>query len=169
MRFVLIGMPGCGKSCMGRHLARRLKIKNIDADRLIEKNCGKPLQELINEVGNEEFRRIEEQTLLSIKDDNVIISTGGSAVYSTRAMTAFRENSKIIYLKCSYRTIERRLGDFSRRGVVLKPGQTLRDLYNERVPLYEKYAHITQSCDGEAYSRYQRELQEKIAPLLNEE
>ena len=168
MRFVLIGMPGCGKSCMGRHLASKLKIKNIDADKLIEKNCGKPLQELIDEIGTEQFRRIEEEALLSITEDNVIISTGGSAVYSKRAMEAYRENAKIIYLKCSYRTIERRLGDFSRRGIVLRPGQTLRDLYNERVPLYESYAHITVDCDGEAYSRYQREAQRIITELLND-
>ncbi|MBR2343544.1 MAG: shikimate kinase [Clostridia bacterium] len=166
MNFVLIGMPGSGKSCMGRALARKLKIKNIDTDRVIEERVGKALQTLIDEVGVDRFRELEEETLLSIEAENSILSTGGSAVYSKRAMEKFHSEATVIYLKCSYRTIEKRIGDFSKRGVVLRPGQTLRDLYDERVPLYEKYAHVTVNCDGEAYSRYIADAVRKIKELM---
>ena len=166
MNFVLIGMPGSGKSCMGRALARKLKIKNIDTDRVIEERVGKGLQTLIDEVGVDRFRELEEETLLSIETENSILSTGGSAVYSKRAMEKFHSEATVIYLKCSYRTIEKRIGDFSKRGVVLRPGQTLRDLYDERVPLYEKYAHVTVNCDGEAYSRYIADAVRKIKELM---
>ncbi|MBE6534906.1 MAG: shikimate kinase [Ruminococcaceae bacterium] len=168
MRFVLIGMPGCGKSCMGRALQSKLKIRTIDTDKVIEQRQGKKLCEIIDELGLEGFKKLEEETLISLTEDNVIFSTGGSAIYYSRAMEHFKETAKIIYLKCSYKTIERRLGDFSKRGVVLKPGQTLLDLYNERAPLYEKYADAVVNCDGNAYPRYQSEAIKIINGFLSE-
>ena len=155
MVITFIGMPGSGKSCMGRAMAGKLKMKLIDSDKLIEKRCGKKLQELIDELGVDEFRRIEEETLLSITGDNLIISTGGSAVYSDAGMRHLKELGKVFYLFCSYETVRKRIGDFSKRGIVLKPGQTILDLYNERAPLYKKYADVTILCDGEAYPQYQ--------------
>ena len=155
MVVTLIGMPGCGKSCMGRALAGKLKMKLIDSDKLIEKIHGKKLQEIIDERGVDEFRRIEEQVISSIEGDNLIISTGGSAVYSDAAMQHLRSIGKVIYLYCSYETVKTRVGDFSKRGVVLREGQTLKDLYEERVPLYRKYADVTILCDGNAYPQYQ--------------
>ena len=155
MVITFIGMPGSGKSCMGRAMAGKLKMKLIDSDKLIEKRCGKKLQELIDEVGVDEFRRIEEETLLSISGDNLIISTGGSAVYSDAGMRHLKELGKVFYLFCSCDTVKKRIGDFSKRGIVLKPGQTISDLYNERAPLYKKYADVTILCDGEAYPQYQ--------------
>ena len=155
MVITLIGMPGCGKSCMGRAIAGKLKMKLIDSDKLIERRSGKKLQELIDELGVEEFRRIEEETLLSIEGDNLIISTGGSAVYSEAGMKHLRELGKVFYLFCSAETVESRIGDYSKRGIVLKPGQTIRDLYNERAPLYKKHADVTILCDGNAYPQYQ--------------
>ena len=155
MVITFIGMPGSGKSCMGRAMAGKLKMKLIDSDKLIEKRCGKKLQELIDELGIEEFRRIEEETLLSITGDNLIISTGGSAVYSDAGMRHLKELGKVFYLFCSCDTVKKRIGDFSKRGIVLKPGQTIADLYNERAPLYKKYADVTILCDGEAYPQYQ--------------
>ena len=166
MRFVLVGMPGSGKSCMGRALQSKLKIRTIDTDKIIEARCGKKLSEILSEVGPEEFQRIEEEALLSIEQDNVIISTGGSAVYCKVAMEHFKKNSKVIYLRCSYDTIKRRLGDFSKRGVVLRDGQSLLDLYNERIPLYEKYADIMINCDGNAYPKYQAQLISALRPYL---
>ena len=154
MVITFIGMPGSGKSCMGRAMAGKLKMKLIDSDKLIEKRCGKKLQELIDELGIEEFRRIEEETLLSITGDNMIISTGGSAVYSDAGMRHLKELGKVFYLFCSCDTVKKRIGDFSKRGIVLKPGQTIQDLYNERAPLYKKYADVTILCDGEAYPQY---------------
>ena len=155
MIITLIGMPGCGKSCMGRALAGKMKMKLVDSDRLIEKRYGKKLQALIDEIGVEKFREIEEEVLLSIKGENLIISTGGSAVYSDAAMKYLKSIGKVFYLYCSYETVKERVGDFSRRGIVLKPGQTLLDLYEERVPLYRSYADVTILCDGNAYPQYQ--------------
>ena len=162
MTFTLIGMPGSGKSCMGRAIASKLKIKNIDSDRLIEKRIGRPLQEIINADGLDAFKKIEEETLLSIEGGDFVLSTGGSAVYYDKAMSHLKTLGPIIYLYASFETIQKRLGDFSTRGVVLRPGQTLKDLYDERVILYKKYADITISCDGNAYPRYQAELLEVI-------
>ncbi len=155
MVIVLIGMPACGKSCMGRALSGKLKMKLIDTDKLIMKRKGKKLQELIDELGVDAFRRIEEETLLSIEGDNLIISTGGSAVYSEAGMKHLKSIGKVFYLYCSFETVNARLGDFSKRGVVLREGQTLLDLYNERIPLYKKYADVTILCDGDSYSQYQ--------------
>lgn len=155
MVITFVGMPGCGKSCMGRAIAGKLKMKLIDSDKLIERRFGKKLQELIDELGVDEFRRIEEETLLSIDGDNLIISTGGSAVYSDAGMNHLKELGKVFYLFCSVDTVVERIGDFSKRGIVLKDGQTIRDLYNERAPLYKKYADVTILCDGNAYPQYQ--------------
>ena len=155
MVITLIGMPGCGKSCMGRALAGKLKMKLIDSDRLIEKIHGKKLQELIDEFGLDEFRKMEEEAICSIEGDNIIVSTGGSAVYSDAAMKHMKSLGKIFYLYCSFNTIKERLGDFSKRGVVLRKGQTLKDLYDERIPLYRQYADVTILCDGNAYPQYQ--------------
>ena len=155
MVITFIGMPGCGKSCMGRALSKRLRMKNIDGDKMIEQKYGKKLQEIIDDVGLEEFKKIEEEVLLSIKGDNIIISPGGSAVYYPSVMEHFKKIGKVVYLFCSYEVIAERLGDFSKRGVVLREDQTLRDLYEERCSLYKKYADIIVDCSGSAYSKYQ--------------
>lgn len=155
MVITFIGMPGSGKSCMGRAMSGKLKMKLIDADKLIEKRYGKKLQELIDDIGVEEFRKIEEETLLSINGDNIIVSTGGSAVYSDAGMKHLKSIGKIFYLFCSCDTVKKRIGDYSKRGIVLKPGQTIDDLYNERAPLYKRYADVTILCDGDAFSQYQ--------------
>ena len=162
MTITFIGMPASGKSCMGRALSRKLKMKLVDADRIIESNCGMKLQEIIDSKGMEEFKKIEEDTLLSISGDNLIISPGGSAVYYDAAMQHLKSLGPVIYLYCSSDVIIRRLGDFSKRGVVLNPGQTILDLYNERHALYKRYADITVNCSGNAYTRYQSEVIEAI-------
>ncbi len=166
MTITFIGMPGSGKSCMGKIVSRKFKMRIIDGDKLIEKNVGKPLQDIIDENGLEYFKKLEEETLLSIEDDDVIIAPGGSAVYYEKAMKHFKEKGIVVYLYISFKTLKERLGDFSKRGVVLREGQTLEDLYNERVPLLEKYADIKVSCDGRAYSRYQAELIEKLKQYI---
>lgn len=168
MVFTLIGMPGCGKSCMGRAVARKLRMKNIDGDKVIEKIHGKKLHEIISESGSDAFMKIEEEALLSIDADDFILSTGGSAVYYPRVMEHYKARGKIIYLYCSYEVIEKRLGDFSKRGVVLKPGQTLRDLYEERCALYKKYADIIVDCSGEAYVKYQCRVINSIKYVLDQ-
>ena len=156
--YILIGMPGCGKSCMGKYIASKLKIKHIDSDRLIEERCGKKLHEIIAEKGLEGFKQIEKDVLMSIEPENVIISTGGSAVYYEEAMERFRNIGTVIYLYVGLEEIKRRLGDFSKRGIVLAEGQTIADLFKERTRLYEKYADVTVNCNGRAYQEYQAEL-----------
>ena len=167
MVFTLIGMPGCGKSCMGRAISRKLGMKNIDADRVIEQRKGKKLHELIEEYGIDGFKEIEKEVLLTIDMDNIILSTGGSAVYYPEVMEHYRRIGKVIYLYCSYEVIEERLGDFSKRGVVLNPGQTLRDLYEERTVLYKKYADIIVDCSGDAYPKYQARVVDAIRGMIN--
>ena len=158
MNVILIGMPASGKSCMGRALAKKLRMTLLDTDRLIEKNTGEKLQDIINEKGLDEFKRIEEETLLSISGDNMLISTGGSAVYYDEAMKHFKGIGTLVYLYVGLDLIKKRLGDFSKRGVVLKPGQTIDDLFAERTALYEKYADIVVNCNGNAFPKYQSSL-----------
>ena len=166
MIFTLIGMPGSGKSCMGKSVSSKMKIPLIDADKMIEQRVGLPLQEIINRYGVDEFRRIEEEVLLSIEapaEGHAILSTGGSAIYSDKGMEHLRSLGKVIYLYCSVETIIDRIDNFEKRGIVLKPGQDLYGLYKERTPLYEKYSDITVSCDGRAYPRYKQNLMAAIA------
>ena len=169
MIITLIGMPGSGKSCIGRQIASKLKCKQVDTDRLIEKKYGMPLSQLIDSLGCDGFRKIEEEMLLSIynnEGENLLLSTGGSAVYSDRGMQHLKSMGRIVYLYCSYETIVKRLGDFSKRGIVLRPDQTLLSLYEERTPLYEKYADITVNCDGTHYSKYQKDAIQAISKVL---
>lgn len=139
----LIGMPGAGKSTIGIVLAKVLGYDFIDSDLLIQKEEGKLLWEIMQDAGNEGFTRIENRVNSQIDVHRSIIATGGSVVYCPAAMAHLREISTVIYLKVSCSILEKRLGDLTRRGVVLAPDQTLTDLYKQRVPLYEKYAHIT--------------------------
>lgn len=154
MVITLIGMPASGKTCMGKTLAQKLHMKVIDGDKLIESIHGKKLHEIIDEVGLEGFKKIEEETLLSINEDNIIVTPGGSAVYYESFMKKSKERGPVVYLYASPETLLIRLGDFSKRGIVLPEGFTIKDLYNERAPLFEKYADIVVDCDGLAYSKY---------------
>ena len=166
MNFTLIGMPGSGKSCLGRILARKLNMVLVDTDKLIEKKYGMKLQALIDEVGVDKFRQLEQQTLCEVEGDNLIISTGGSAVYSDIGMEHLRSVSQVIYLYCSCETVIERIGDYSKRGIVLKPGQTIRDLFDERTPLYERYSHHCLNCDGKAFGRYQANAIKLLQSLM---
>lgn len=139
----LIGMPASGKSSVGVVLAKRLGKKFVDTDIVIQEKYGKLLKELIEEHGDEGFREIEDEVNAGLDLDNSIISPGGSVVYGKKAMQHLKEISVIIYLELSYTAIKSRLGDLRERGITLKEGQSLKDLYLERVPLYEKYADIT--------------------------
>ena len=162
MTVTLIGMPGAGKTCMGKAISKKMNMRVIDGDRLIEQNTGRKLQNIIDEDGLEAFKQLERETLLSINEDNIIITPGGSAVYYDDVMEHFRSLGVVIYLYVSPQNLIRRLGDFSKRGIVLKPGQTIEDLFEERKPLLEKHAHITVNCDGGRYSYYQSEAIKKI-------
>ena len=148
MNIIMIGMPGSGKSTVGVILAKVLGMHFCDTDIVIQQTVGKKLQEIINEEGNDTFLRYESDALLSLSLENTVIATGGSAVYSEEAMLHLKQNGIVVYLQVIEPEIERRLADFAARGVAIKDGMTVKDLYNERIPLYEKYADITVAGEG---------------------
>ena len=143
MSIILIGMPSCGKSTLGVLLAKRLGYRFIDSDLLIQETEGRLLHEIISECGNEGFLDVEERVNASITDEKAVIATGGSVIYGESAMKNLKRLGKVVYLKVPYDEMCRRLGDYSHRGVVIKKGSTLADMYAEREPLYEKYADLT--------------------------
>lgn len=140
---ILIGMPAVGKSTVGVIVAKRLGYEFVDTDLLIQKQEKKLLKEIIDEVGNEGFLSIENQVNRDLYVERTVIAPGGSIVYCEEAMEHYREIGTVIYLKASYEEIEKRIKNAKNRGVVLKDGQELRDVYEERVKLFEKYADYT--------------------------
>lgn len=140
---VLIGMPAVGKSTLGVVLAKELGYEFIDADLLIQKREGRLLKEIIADEGVDGFLKIENDVNASINTTKAIISTGGSVIYGKEAMEHLKSIGKVVYLKLDYETLASRLGSLKGRGVVLRDDQTLKDLYDERTPLYEKYADVT--------------------------
>lgn len=145
---VLIGMPGVGKSTIGVILAKVLGYSFLDADLLIQEQEGKLLREIIEEKGTDGFIEVENRVNVSIRADRAIIATGGSVVYGKEAMEHLKEIGRVVYLKVSYAILEKRLADIKSRGVVLKKGQTLETLFEERSKLYEQYADIEVSEEG---------------------
>ena len=139
---VLIGMPGVGKSTIGVVLAKVLGYKFMDSDLVIQEQTDRLLKDIIAEEGIDEFINIENKVNASINTEKSIIATGGSVVYGKEAMEHLSEIGTVIYLKLDLDSLSKRLGSLEKRGVVLKDGQTLEDLFNERTPLYEKYADI---------------------------
>ncbi|MFQ5842821.1 MAG: shikimate kinase, partial [Thermodesulfobacteriota bacterium] len=140
---ILIGMPGAGKSTVGKHLARSLSLPFLDTDQLIEDRWGSKLQEMIDSEGLEAFRIREEETILSLNVVRHVISTGGSAVYYPRAMAHLQDLGWILWLDLPLEELESRLANgVEDRGLVRTPNQSLADLYRERKPLYERYAQI---------------------------
>ena len=161
---VLIGMPGAGKSTVGVVLAKKLGYAFLDSDLVIQSREGKLLHEIIEAHGVEQFWSIEEEANLSINAVRTVIATGGSVIYGGRAMEhlgqgGVLQGGVIVYLKLSCEEIARRLGDLNERGVTLRKGQNLQMLYEERIPLYEKYADITVACEKLTI----REIVEEIA------
>lgn len=139
---VLIGMPGCGKSTTGIILAKQLAFGFIDSDLLIELAHGSALENILLRRGYQELRHIEEQILLEMECRHHVIATGGSAVYSSKAMSKLAETGVIIYLEAEFDDLKQRVGDMDQRGVARPDGHTFRDVYDERTPLYEANAEI---------------------------
>jgi shikimate kinase len=147
---VIIGMPGAGKSTMGVILAKTLGRNFTDTDIVAQETSGRLLQEIIDDEGTGAFLETEEKTILSLHCHNTVIATGGSVVFSEKAMEHLRKDGVVMYLKISFEEMVRRLNNITTRGIVLVAGQGLLEMYNQRVPLYEKYADITIDCsDGD--------------------
>ena len=141
-------MPGVGKSTIGVILAKVLRYQFLYADLLIQEQEGKLLKDIINEVGTEGFIQVENRVNANINCDRTIIATGGSVIYGQEAMEHLKDIGTVVYLEVPFSVLEKRLSDIKGRGVVLKDGQTLYDLFLERTPLYEKYADIRISEEG---------------------
>jgi len=145
---ILIGMPGAGKSTIGVMLAKALAKDFIDTDVLIQLRQGKTLQDIVDTEGYLALRGIEEQVLIDTHYPNHIIATGGSAVYSEKAMQHLRHFGPIVFLDLALNELSTRIKDFDSRGLARKPNQSLAELYDERRMLYQKYATITINCNG---------------------
>ena len=145
---ILIGMPAVGKSTVGVVVAKRLGYKFVDTDILIQEEEGRLLREIIEEKGIHGFLEIEDRVNAGVDVKNTVISPGGSVVYCENAMEHYKKIGTVVYLQVSFETINKRLKNAKGRGVVLKEGQKLKDLYDERVRLFEKYADVTVAEDG---------------------
>ena len=139
---VFVGMPASGKSTVGVIVAKVMGMNFIDSDIVIQQRENAKLNELIEEYGIDDFLKLEEQALLSINVDNTVIATGGSAIYSDAGMKHLSNNATIIYLKVSLDNLKDRLTDLKARGVVIRPGESIEQMYATRSVLYEKYADI---------------------------
>ena len=144
----LIGMPGVGKSTIGVVLAKVLGYEFMDSDLLIQRQEKRRLHQIIEQEGVEGFKAIENRVNASIETENTVIATGGSVVYCEEAMDYLKKIGKVVYLRLSLDSLAKRLGNLEKRGVLLKEGQTLKSLYEERVPLYERYADIVIDEEG---------------------
>ncbi len=145
---IFIGMPAAGKSTVGVVTAKRMGYRFIDTDLLIQEQEGMLLREIIDRRGIEAFLAIEDRTNAGVEAEKAVIAPGGSVIYCENAMKHYKEIGKVVYLQASFETINNRLKNAKNRGVVLKEGQTLKELYKERVPFFEKYADITVCEDG---------------------
>ncbi len=145
---VLIGMPACGKSTFGVVLAKTLGMSFVDTDLLIQEEEETLLQTIINERGMEEFLQIEERVLSHVSAEHTVIATGGSAVYSDKAMNHLGSIGRIVYIRLPLEEIEARLDNIQTRGIAMSNGETIADLYHRRTPLYEKYADVVLETGG---------------------
>lgn len=140
---ILIGMPGSGKSTVGVLLAKRLGMGFIDTDLLIQEKAGRTLQDIVDHDGYQALRHIEEAVLLDLDVQHQIISTGGSAVYSAKAMQHLKANGTVVFLDIPLALVIERIGDHSARGISRRPDQSLDELFEERFQLYCQYADLT--------------------------
>lgn len=145
---ILIGMPAVGKTTFGKRIANQLNMQFLDTDDVIREKCMTTLPMLLEKHGLEGFKKIEERIILDCAKQDLVIATGGSAVYGQKAMEYLKSTGTVVYLKISYDEISKRLKRAKSRGVAMQEGQTLLDLYNERTILYEKYADVTVDVDG---------------------
>ena len=163
--FVLIGMPACGKSTLGVVAAKMLCMDFLDVDLFLQKRLGRSLQSYIEEFGTTAFLEAEADAILALDVENTIISTGGSAVLTERGAKRLSEIGRMVYIKAPLEIIEARIGDIDKRGVAHEAGQTLRDIYEERAPIYEKYADATIEVGKTEISVTSRALAEMLGGM----
>lgn len=159
---VLIGMPGAGKSTVGVLLAKTCLMDFKDTDLSIQREYSKSLSEIINEVGVNKFLQIENDVIEAENFQNTVVATGGSAVFGEKAMSKLKSHGIVVYLKVSCDELERRIDNIRTRGIAMKEGTTIAELYHERAPLYEKYADITIDCTSFTAEECVSKIKEKI-------
>ncbi len=160
---VLIGMPGAGKSTVGVLLAKALSRSFLDTDILLQTRQGRTLQSIIEEQGTERFLEIEEAGILSLRLEKYVIATGGSVVYSPKAMAHLGKRGVIVLLDLSLPLLVERIQDMKSRGIVLDPGQDLEDLYRRRKSLYDQYADIRIACDRLGHEAVLRKILSRLS------
>lgn len=148
---VLIGLPAAGKSTLGVLVAKRLALDFLDTDLVVQARAGRRLQEILDVDGAVVFRRLEEETVLSLDPSRTVVATGGSVVYGARAMRHLHERGCVVHLHLSLDAWHERLRDFGDRGVVRAPGQSFVSLYHEREPLYRQWADAVVGLDGHGH------------------
>lgn len=164
MNIILIGLPTSGKSTVGVVLAKILGMDFLDTDLLIQRETAKRLNEIIASKGTNGFLQIEESVCSSVNADNTVIATGGSVVFSKTAMEHLKENGKTVYLKITLSELKKRLRDAKTRGVILRDGESIEELFAEREPLYEEYADATVPETGLSLEQTVHAICECIAP-----
>jgi shikimate kinase len=162
---VLIGMPGAGKSTVGVLLAKRLGLGFVDTDLLVQAHAGTRLQEIVDAGGYRALRRLEEQAILGVDVRGAVIATGGSAVYSARAMEHLARGGTLVYLRASLGLLESRIDDLDRRGIANPAGQSFAEIFAERAPLYGRCAAVTVDVDGLSQEAVVRSLVEALAQI----
>ncbi len=162
----LIGMPGAGKSTAGILLAKTLAKDFVDTDLLIQQHLGCTLQEYLDQNDYLALRNVEEQILLTHDFNNAVIATGGSAVYSAKAMARLKTLGPRVYLKARFESINSRVTNKASRGIAAAPGTSLHDLYLERVPLYEKSSEIKVVVDDQSLEETVETLVKHLAPFI---
>jgi shikimate kinase len=159
---ILIGMPSCGKSTVGVVLAKALGYGFVDSDLVIQERTGKLLSEIIDEQGVEAFNQIENEVNASLNYHKTVIATGGSVIYGKEAMEHLSEIGTVVYISLPYEVLCERIGDLTARGVSIHDGQSFRQLYEERLPLYQQYGEITVEAEGLSIREVVHALKEKL-------
>lgn len=160
---VLIGMPSCGKSTIGVVLAKAIGYRFVDSDLVIQERTGKLLSEIIEEEGLDTFNQIENDVNASLDYNKAVIATGGSVIYGNKAMEHLRSIGVVVYIELPLESLKERIGDLNARGVSIKDGQTFDELFEERKPLYEKYADITIHAEGLSIREMVHKLKDELA------
>lgn len=156
---VLIGMPGSGKSTVGVLCAKALGMPFMDTDLVMQARCGRLLQNLVDELGTEGFLREEEACILGLDYKNTVVATGGSVALEDRAMAHLKRSGVVFYLNLPYDEVEKRLSNIATRGIAMGPGESLKGLYDYRVPHYLKHADVIIDAAGQT-------LEETVAAVV---
>lgn len=165
---VLVGMPGCGKSTVGVLLAKVLGYPFIDTDLIIQHEEKRLLQNIIDTDGIDAFLGIEGRIVSELRVSNHVIATGGSVIYSQEAMQNLKSDGLVVYLHLEYEEVFSRIRNIKSRGIAMEKGQTLLELYNKRIPLYEKYQDISIQCTGKNIEETVEAVMDRITKFCND-